>query len=54
MAEVQFTDVDIKNLLAIVNSAQIKGGEAETIVLLKQKLAKMIEPDEPEKQKKKN
>ena len=34
--------LDVKNLLAIINGAQIKGDTAETIVLLKKKLITVL------------
>ena len=38
VVNVALSDVDVNNLIAIINGAQIKGDMAETIVLLKQKL----------------
>lgn len=48
MFNVLLTDVDIKNLLAIINNTQIKGDTAEVIVGLKQKLSAQL-PKEPQK-----
>ena len=50
MPQVELTAIDVQNLLAIINSAQIKGDTAETIVSLKQKLsvAAAQSPKQPE------
>ena len=45
---------DYKNLLTIVNKAQIVGGEAEAVAILKFKLNRLIQPapaPEPEAEK---
>lgn len=47
MAQVELNEMDVKNLLAIINQAQIKGDTAETIVILKQKLTAAL-PKQPE------
>jgi hypothetical protein len=47
MAQIELTDVDIQNLLAIINTAQIKGQDAETIANLKIKL-RQGQPPAPE------
>lgn len=38
------TEVDIKNLLALIASAPIKGNEAMTVALLQNKLQAMLTP----------
>ena len=42
--QVELTVVDVQNLIGIINGTQFKGESAETIVLLKQKLAGALPP----------
>jgi hypothetical protein len=51
--ETQFTQEDLKNMLALINLAPIKGQEAVTVAILQQKIAKLIElPKEEPKETK--
>lgn len=43
--EKTLTDADIKNLLALINLAPIKGNEAVTVAILQQKLTGMLTPE---------
>ena len=45
----QFTQEELKNILALINLAQIKAADATTVAILQQKIFKMIEPEKPEK-----
>ena len=45
---------DIKNLIAMLNRTTLQGNEAETVVMLKQKLMKMLEPKKDDKKNGKN
>jgi len=46
MPQVNLTELDIKNILAIIDASQISGGSAEAIVELKGKLKSAI-PTQP-------
>lgn len=39
-----FTTEELKNILALINIAPIKGMEATTVALLQQKITQMLEP----------
>lgn len=49
MNNTQFTQEDLKNILVLISNSPIKGGEAEVVVLLKQKITKMLTPEVEEK-----
>ena len=40
----ELTQEDIRNIIALISVAQIKGQEATTVALLQQKLLKLLEP----------
>lgn len=40
----ELTQEDIRNIIALIGVAQIKGQEATTVALLQQKLLKLLEP----------
>lgn len=46
-----FTQEELKNILALINIAPIKGNEATTVALLQQKIFKMLTPETSEKPK---
>ncbi len=46
----QFTKEELQNLLALVNSAPIKGVEATTVALLQQKIAALLKEPKEEKE----
>ncbi len=53
MAKYELSDEQIKNLLSIINNAQITGAAAPTIILLAKALQSPIrEPNEKESEKK--
>jgi len=39
----QLTEQELQSLLVLLNRVQINGGEAETVVILKQKIARCAE-----------
>ena len=45
MPQVELSQVDVQNLLAIINAADIKGNMAETIASLKMKLNAIPKPE---------
>ena len=49
--KIELSQEDIKNILQIINSAQITGAGAETIVELKRKITTPIVEEEPNKQR---
>ena len=46
--QVDLTEVELSNLMAIINAAQIKGNDAETVAMLKVKLRGVPAEPEPE------
>lgn len=40
----ELTQEEIKNIIALINSAQIKGQDATTVALLQTKLVKLLDP----------
>ncbi len=48
-----FTPQDIQNIIALINLAPIKGGEATTVALLQQKLAGLLPAETPAETKEK-
>lgn len=47
-----FSQEEIKNILALISKAPITGEGALTVALLQQKLAKLLEPEEVKDEKK--
>ena len=46
-----FTQEELKNILALINLAPIKGGEATTVALLQQKIVSLLTPEVPKNEK---
>lgn len=46
------TQEDYKNILLLINRAQITGNEATSVAILQQKIAKLLEPKVEEEKKK--
>lgn len=51
----KFTNEELKNLAALINTAQIRGNESFTVALLLQKIQRLLEtpPKEEKKEEKK-
>lgn len=48
----QFTQEELKNILGLINLAQISGKEAITVAVLQQKIMKMLTPEAPKNEEK--
>lgn len=49
-----FTQEDIKNILALIAQVPIKGQEAITVAILQQKLSKLLNPEATKVEEKKD